>query len=107
MPYPEINVGSGVAQYTLDTVETLITHELGRTIGFRHPDWFDRTISCGVGGGAEFSIDVVHIPGTPTGAAIGQSIMNACYRANQETGEFTSSDQTALQQMYHCDAICP
>ncbi|HEY0483536.1 MAG TPA: M57 family metalloprotease [Kofleriaceae bacterium] len=39
------------------------------------------------------------IPGTPSGAMVGGSIMNACFRTT-ETGELTSSDVTALNALY-------
>ncbi len=52
-------------------------------------------------GGSEGSggIGAIHIPGTPEDAREGGSLMNSCFRAN-ETGEFTSSDRSALQTLY-------
>jgi len=110
---PEFTIGADVATlYNVQTVAALITHELGHAIGFRHSDWFDHTISCGPGSPAmENPADgagIVQIPGTPSGAVAGQSVMNACIIANQETGRFTSSDRTALLTMYKCNALlCP
>jgi hypothetical protein len=80
--------------------EHVITHELGHAIGFRHSDYYNRSISCGSGGdeGAG-TYGAIHISGTPTTATVGGSIMNSCFRST-ETGEFTSSDVTALNALY-------
>lgn len=81
-------------------MEHVITHELGHTVGFRHSDYFNRSISCGRGGNeGSAGVGAIHIPGTPTGATVGDSIMNSCFRSS-ETGEFTSTDVTALRELY-------
>ena len=102
-PFNTINIGSGLqsATFSVDTVEHVITHELGHTVGFRHSDFFNRSISCGgaatnEGGGG---VGAILIPGTPSGATVGGSIMNSCFRQS-ETGEFTASDRTALNALY-------
>lgn len=100
LPYPEINIGSGTVQYGLDVIEHLITHELGHTMGFRHTDYFNRSISCGTGGNeGDGGVGAIHIPNTPTGATVGGSVMNSCSRSN-ETGEFTAPDIAGLQELY-------
>lgn len=102
-PFGTINIGDGLAPFSVDTIEHVITHELGHTIGFRHSDYFDRSISCGGAAVNEENppsgLGAILIPGTPSGASVGGSIMNSCFRTS-ETGEFTSSDVTALTQMY-------
>ena len=99
-PYGTINIGSGLNNYSTDTVEHVITHELGHCLGLRHSDYFNRSISCGSGGNeGSGGVGAIHIPGTPTGASVGGSIMNSCFRSS-ETGEFTGSDRTALQTLY-------
>lgn len=100
LPFNTINIGTGVATLNVNTVEHVITHELGHTVGFRHSDFFNRSISCGTGGNeGAGSVGAILIPGTPSGATVGGSIMNSCFRT-VETGEFTSSDITALTTLY-------
>ena len=99
-PYNAINIGTGLQSYSVDVNEHVITHEIGHTIGFRHSDYYDRSISCGSGGNEGASnVGAIHIPGTPTTATVGGSVMNSCFRSN-ETGEWTSSDRTALDYLY-------
>ncbi|HLL56221.1 MAG TPA: zinc-dependent metalloprotease [Myxococcaceae bacterium] len=99
-PYGTINIGTGLNSYSVDVNEHVITHELGHCIGFRHTDYYNRAISCGSGGNeGDAGVGAVHIPGTPTTATVGGSIMNACFRST-ESGEFTSSDVTALNYLY-------
>jgi hypothetical protein len=98
-PYGQVLIGTGLngSSVSLDLVEHIITHELGHAFGFRHSDFFNQAHSCGyrepsgVGG--------IHIPGTPTTSPAGTSLMNACTPANP-TGEFTSTDITALRVLY-------
>lgn len=99
-PYREINIGTGLQNYSVDVNEHVITHELGHTIGFRHSDYYDRSISCGSGGNeGSGSVGAIHIPGTPTTATVGGSVMNSCFRSS-ESGEWSSSDKTALNYLY-------
>jgi hypothetical protein len=101
LPFGTINIGDGLAPFSVDTVEHVITHEIGHTIGFRHSDYFNRSISCG--GAAvnegDAGVGAILVPGTPSGAVVGGSIMNSCFRT-VETGEFTGSDVTALRALY-------
>ncbi|MGZ3386825.1 MAG: M57 family metalloprotease [Isosphaeraceae bacterium] len=100
-PYGTINIGTGTDSYGADVCEHVITHEIGHTIGFRHSDYYDRSISCGGAATNEgaSTVGAILIPGTPSTAKVGGSIMNSCFRAN-ETGEWTSSDKTALKYLY-------
>ena len=99
-PYGTINIGTGLNTYSVDVNEHVITHELGHAIGFRHSDYYNRAISCGSGGNeGDSGVGAIHISGTPTTATVGGSIMNACFRST-ETGEWTSSDITALNYLY-------
>lgn len=100
LPYDKFNIGSGLKSYSIGTITHVITHELGHTIGFRHSDYYNRSISCGSGGNeGDGGVGAILIPGTPSTATLGGSIMNSCFRSS-ETGEFSSSDVTALNALY-------
>ncbi|WP_257453689.1 zinc-dependent metalloprotease [Archangium lipolyticum] len=100
-PYGTINIGTGLNSYSVDVNEHVITHELGHAIGFRHSDYYNRSISCGGAATNEgaSTVGAILIPGTPSTATVGASIMNSCFRST-ETGEWTSSDITALNYLY-------
>jgi hypothetical protein len=100
-PYGTINIGTGLQSYSVDVNEHVITHELGHCIGFRHSDYYNRAISCGGSASNEGTAGVgaILIPGTPSTAVVGGSIMNSCFRST-ESGEWTSSDITALNYLY-------
>lgn len=99
-PYRYAYIGTGMQSYNNDVIEHVITHELGHCVGLRHTDYYNRSISCGTGGNeGHATVGAVHIPGTPTTASVGGSVMNSCFRAT-ETGEFTSADRAALATVY-------
>jgi len=99
-PYSTINIGTGLQSYSNDVNEHVITHELGHCVGFRHSDYYNRSISCGSGGNeGSAGVGAIHIPGTPTTATVGGSVMNSCFRST-ENGEWKSSDITALNYLY-------
>lgn len=80
---------------------TVIAHEIGHCIGFRHTDYMNRAYSCGSGGneGQENNgVGAVHIPGTPTGPDAA-SWMLACLSATTDR-PFNSNDKVALAYLY-------
>lgn len=104
-PYGEIKM-SGVLEssYGLSTngIATIIAHEMGHCIGFRHTDYFDRSISCGGSptNEGDGGVGANHIPGTPTGADLAGngSYMLSCTDGSNRN--FTNADKTALDYLY-------
>jgi hypothetical protein len=100
-PYSQVLVNTGyLNSWPLHTVTSVLAHELGHCIGFRHTDYYNRAYSCGgtaVNEGAS-SIGAKWIPGTPVGADP-NSWMLACigYGVNRP---FNANDKTALNWLY-------
>lgn len=92
------------SQFGLSTngIATIMAHEMGHCIGFRHTDFFDRSISCGGAPTNEGTAGVGanHIPGTTTGADLqgNGSWMLACTDGSNRP--FTNDDVTALNFLY-------
>ena len=98
-PYKWAQIFSATSSYSTDVVEHVITHEIGHTLGLRHTDYFNRSLSCGSGGNeGGGGVGAIHIPGTPTGYDA-NSIMLSCF-SSSETGEFGAYDVTALEYLY-------
>jgi hypothetical protein len=83
-------------------IATIIAHELGHCIGFRHTDYMDRSYSCGGRrqneGQANNGVGAVHIPGTPT-SGDPNSWMLACVGSNVNR-PFNANDKIALSYVY-------
>jgi hypothetical protein len=101
LPFTSIQIGKGLSSFQTNTVTHVITHELGHCVGFRHSDFFDRSISCGgqPTNEGDGGVGAILIPGTPSGATVGGSVMNSCFRT-VEAGVFTNNDVTALNALY-------
>ena len=104
-PYGQVkvysrNIGSGTTSTFINFLATILAHEAGHCIGFRHTDFMDRSFSCGGAASNEgaSSVGAIHIPGTPTEAVNG-SWMLACISRNQNR-PFNSSDRVALDFLY-------
>ncbi len=101
-PYGEIKMWGELdsnPNISTEVLATIIAHEIGHCIGFRHTDYFDRSISCG--GSAvdeeDGGVGANHIPGTPEGASDNSwmlSCLDFAYRP------FNLDDITALNYLY-------
>jgi hypothetical protein len=81
-------------------VATILAHEIGHCIGFRHTDYMDRSYSCGGSATNEgaSSVGAILIPGTPSGPDA-NSFMLACI-ASGANRPFNNNDKTALDYLY-------
>jgi hypothetical protein len=103
-PYGAIQL-SGILQSTYglsaNGIATIIAHEVGHCIGFRHTDYYNRAISCGGSTSNEGTAGVGAnlIPGTPsTATAAAKSFMLACTDGSDRP--FNSADKIALAYLY-------
>ncbi|HAS45159.1 MAG TPA: hypothetical protein DCS93_32045 [Microscillaceae bacterium] len=90
--------GNDLSNMSRARVKTVMMHELGHTIGFRHTDWFDKSISCGGPRNVE-QPGAIHIPGTSRNTAANidrNSIMLSCSTAE----DFSRQDIVALRFLY-------
>ena len=105
-PYNQVRMNTyhystSTSTTNINYIATIMAHELGHCIGFRHTDYMNRSYSCGTGGNEGQSttgVGAVHIPGTPTGPSSG-SWMLACIGSGVNR-PFTSYDRTALNYVY-------
>ena len=100
-PFKWVQINAGTDGFSTNVNEHVIGHEIGHCIGFRHTDYFNRSISCSSGGNeGNGGVGAIHIPGTPTtNVNSSTSLMLACFNSGVD-GEFTSSDITALNFLY-------
>lgn len=103
-PYNEIKM-SGILEstYGLSTagIATIIAHEMGHCVGFRHTDYYDRSVSCGgaLSNEGASTVGANLIPGTPATATLAaKSWMLAC--TNGGDRPFNNDDKTALNYLY-------
>jgi hypothetical protein len=96
----EVNVGAIGTSPNTNYLATILAHEVGHCIGFRHTDYMDRSYSCGgqyTNEGAS-TVGAIHIPGTPT-SADPNSWMLACIGTGANR-YFNANDRTALRYIY-------
>lgn len=102
-PYNQIKMNTNAQAYGTNPNQGYITsvlqHEMGHCIGFRHTDYFNRALSCGGSKSNERAgtIGAVYIPGTPSGFDA-ESFMLACSAGTDRT--FNLNDITALNYLY-------
>lgn len=102
-PYSEVKMNTN--QYAYGTnpavgyVTSVIQHEIGHCIGFRHTDYMNRAFSCGGRRSNEGSagIGAILIPGTPSKADKG-SFMLACSDGSDRS--FNANDLIAMDYLY-------
>ncbi|RYZ23040.1 MAG: matrixin family metalloprotease [Chitinophagaceae bacterium] len=104
-PYSQVRMNTywystGTGSSNVNYIATIMAHELGHAIGFRHTDYMNRAYSCGGAATNEGTAGVgaVYISGTPTGASSG-SWMLACVGSGVNR-PFTTADRTALNYVY-------
>ncbi len=99
-PYSQVLVNRAYLDtWNTNTVTSILAHEVGHCIGFRHTDYFNRAYSCGgtpTNEGAS-NIGAILIPGTPS-TADANSWMLACSNGGDRT--FNTNDQVALNYLY-------
>ena len=102
-PYNQIKMNTNNQAYgtnpDLNYVASVIQHEMGHCIGFRHTDYFNRALSCGGRRSNEKagSIGAILIPGTPSGFDA-ESFMLAC--SNGGNRDFNANDKIAMNYLY-------
>jgi len=100
-PYGQIKVNArAIGNQPTGTVASILAHEMGHCIGFRHTDYMDRSYSCGgspTNEGAS-TVGAINIPGTPEGPDA-RSWMLSCIGSGQDR-PFNANDKTALNFLY-------
>jgi hypothetical protein len=102
-PYNQIQMNTNAQAYgtnpDVNYLTSVLQHEIGHCIGFRHTDYMNRAFSCGGRRSNEGSagIGAINIPGTPT-KADAASWMLACSDGTDRT--FNPNDKIALNYLY-------
>lgn len=105
-PYGQVKVNSQAIGRNPATnyLATILAHEIGHCIGFRHSDWMDRSISCGGSpsneGQSTTGVGAKHIVNTPTTPTRAEgSWMLACIGSGQNR-YFNNADKYSLSYLY-------
>ncbi len=102
-PFNQIQMNTNADAYganpDLGYLTSVLQHEVGHCIGFRHTDYANRAYSCGGSYANEGQSDVgaIRIPGTPSGPNAA-SFMLACSNGSDRT--FNANDKIALNYLY-------
>lgn len=93
-------IGSGTSSTFINYAASILAHELGHCIGFRHTDYANRAYSCGGSASNEgaSTVGAILIPGTPSGPDP-NSWMLACIGSGVNR-PFNANDRTALNYLY-------
>ncbi|GAA4376443.1 M57 family metalloprotease [Hymenobacter koreensis] len=98
----QVNVGAIGTANASTYIATILAHELGHCIGFRHTDYANRAYSCGgafTNEGAS-TVGAIYIPGTPSAYnGDSSSWMLACIGSGANR-PFNTNDVTALNYVY-------
>jgi hypothetical protein len=100
-PAPGFTLVPNVINSTnVNYIATIMAHEMGHCIGFRHTDYMNRAYSCGGSASNEgaSTVGAIQIPGTPA-SADPNSWMLACV-GNGVNRPFNTNDVTALNYLY-------
>jgi hypothetical protein len=100
-PYNQVKVNSAaMAGQPQAMIATVLAHEIGHCIGFRHTDYMDRSYSCGgqIANEGASTIGAVFIPGTNV-SADPDSWMLSCISYGQNR-PFNANDKVALNYLY-------
>jgi hypothetical protein len=102
-PFNQVKMNTNVNAYgtnpNLLYLASVLQHEVGHCIGFRHTDYMNRAYSCGGRRSNEGTAGVgaVQIPGTPS-KADAESFMLACSNGGDRT--FNANDLIAIKYLY-------
>lgn len=93
-------IGQGTSSAFINYLASILAHEVGHCIGFRHTDYMNRSYSCGGSATNEgaSTVGAILIPGTPSGPDAG-SWMLACIGSGVNR-PFNTNDRTALDYLY-------
>jgi Dual-action HEIGH metallo-peptidase len=102
-PYNSVKVNTAYLDQNAwdnNSITSILAHEIGHCIGFRHTDYMDRSYSCGgaLANEGASTVGAIHIPGTPT-TADPNSWMLACIGKNVNR-PFNANDKVALDFLY-------
>jgi dual-action HEIGH metallo-peptidase len=98
-PYPTVKYAKKYSNYSSGFMTTVIAHEVGHCIGFRHTDYMNRSYSCGIGGNeGDGGVGAIQIPGTPSGPDAA-SWMLACLSSTTDR-PFNTNDIVALDYLF-------